>query len=218
MNKKFVLFFLIWFVVFGMYLTSNKQIFNKNKNTNLEETIKEEETLKKTYTLGDTGPAGGYIFYDKGSYSDGWRYLESAPASTEWRKKEWGSYKIKMGGTETDIGSGQSNTTRIVKWLNNHSEAGKAAQLCYTLVVENNGVTYSDWFLPSKDELYLIYTNLYLDGVGGFADSNIDHYWSSSEDDDDAAYYAWTQSFDDGDSDWVNYKNGACRVRAVRAF
>jgi len=217
MNKKFVLFFLIWFVVFGMYLTSNKQIFNKNKNANLEETIKEEETLKKTYTLGDTGPAGGIVFYGKGSYSDGWRYLETAPASTEWRKKEWGSYKIKMGGTETDIGSGQSNTTRIVKWLSNHSEAGKAAQLCDALVVENNGVTYSDWFLPSKDELYLIYTNLYLDGVGGFAGNNIDKYWSSSEDDDDA-YYAWVQSFGDGDQDWVNYKNGASRVRAVRAF
>ena len=156
-NKiKYILFFLIWLIVLGMYLTSNKQIFNKNKNANLEETIKEEETLKKTYTLGDTGPAGGIVFYGKGSYSDGWRYLETAPASTEWRKKEWGGYKIKMGGTETDIGSGQSNTTRIVKWLNNHSEAGKAAQLCDALVVENNGVTYSDWFLPSKDELYLI--------------------------------------------------------------
>jgi hypothetical protein len=25
------------------------------------------------------GPGSGYVFYDKGSYSDGWRYLESAP-------------------------------------------------------------------------------------------------------------------------------------------
>jgi len=27
------------------------------------------------------GPGGGYVFYDKGSYSDGWRYLESIPES-----------------------------------------------------------------------------------------------------------------------------------------
>ena len=35
---------------------------------------------KKEYKVGDIGPAGGYIFYDKGSYSNGWRYLEAAPA------------------------------------------------------------------------------------------------------------------------------------------
>ncbi|GHU33390.1 hypothetical protein FACS1894172_11810 [Spirochaetia bacterium] len=37
----------------------------------------------KVYVIGDTGPAGGLIFYDKGDYSDGWRYLEVAPVTTE---------------------------------------------------------------------------------------------------------------------------------------
>jgi len=36
-----------------------------------------------TYRIGDTGPAGGLIFYDKGNITGGWRYLEAAPASTE---------------------------------------------------------------------------------------------------------------------------------------
>ncbi|MCK9288468.1 MAG: hypothetical protein M0P29_12990, partial [Sphaerochaetaceae bacterium] len=40
-----------------------------------------EETT--TYHLGDTGPAGGYVFYDKDSYSDGWRYMELAPEDAE---------------------------------------------------------------------------------------------------------------------------------------
>jgi len=31
------------------------------------------------YHIGDTGPAGGIVFYDKGSYSNGWRYMEVAP-------------------------------------------------------------------------------------------------------------------------------------------
>ncbi|MHA1232832.1 MAG: hypothetical protein ACTSPQ_19565, partial [Candidatus Helarchaeota archaeon] len=72
--------------------------------------------LSPTTTVYGTGPAGGYIFYDKGSYSDGWRYLEAAPASTEWTGKEWGSYGTFIGGTETGIGTGQSNTNTIVTW------------------------------------------------------------------------------------------------------
>jgi hypothetical protein len=103
-------------------------------------------TPSLTYTVGDTGPAGGLIFYDKGSYSDGWRYLEAAPASTEWENKPWGSFDADfIGETEMEIGTGQSNTTTIVTWLNSHSETGKAAQLCDALVYGG----YSDWFLPS---------------------------------------------------------------------
>jgi len=35
----------------------------------------------KTFSVGDVGPAGGYVIYDKGSYSDGWRYLEVSPSN-----------------------------------------------------------------------------------------------------------------------------------------
>jgi hypothetical protein len=31
----------------------------------------------------DIGPSGGYVFYDKGNNSGGWRFLEAAPASSE---------------------------------------------------------------------------------------------------------------------------------------
>jgi len=164
------------------------------------------------YVLRDTGPAGGYIFYDKGSYfgifgSPSWRYLEAAPVSTEWTSIQWGSYGNWIGGTETGIGTGQNNTTKIVTWLNSHSETGCAAQLCNDLIVDG----YSDWFLPSKDELDLMYLNLKVSGVGGFADY---FYWSSSE---DGAYYAWPQNFG-----WVftfTYnKHTTLWVRAARAF
>ena len=164
-----------------------------------------------TYTVGDTGPAGGLIFYDKGSYSDGWRYLEAAPASTEWTNKDWGwgSNGTLIGGTEAEIGTGQSNTTKIVTWFNSHSETGSAAQLCDTLVYGG----YSDWFLPSRDELDLMYTDLHLQGVGGFAPS---HYWSSSEGD---AYHAWNQAFYTSyDNQYNDDKGSINQVRAIRAF
>jgi hypothetical protein len=170
------------------------------------------EEIAPPITIGDTGPAGGFIFYDKGSYSDGRQYLEAAPVSTEWTDKQWGSYGTEIEATGTGIGTGQSNTTKIVTWLNSQGEAGKAAQLCDALVVENNGGTYSDWFLPSFDELNLIYTNLKVSGVGGFVECI--YYWSSSECN---ANLAWSQYFCNG-SQGFNYKYYANRVRAVRAF
>ena len=36
-----------------------------------------------SYKVGDTGPAGGLVFYDKGDDSDGWQYLEAAPPDFE---------------------------------------------------------------------------------------------------------------------------------------
>jgi len=44
----------------------------------------------KAYKVGDTGPAGGIIFYDKGDNSDGWQYLEAAPPEFEF-EANWNS-------------------------------------------------------------------------------------------------------------------------------
>jgi hypothetical protein len=160
-----------------------------------------------TYSLRDTGPAGGYIFYDKGSYSDGWRYLEAAPVSTEWAGKIWGSYGTFIGGTETGIGTGRVNTNLIVAAISGETDC--AAQVCNALVYGG----YSDWFLPSKDELNLMYTNLKVFEVGGFT---VSAYFGSSEVD---AERACAQSFYDG---WqyggLIKDNRGVRSRAVRAF
>ena len=40
--------------------------------------------------IGKKGPASGIVFYDKGIVSDGWRYLEAAPANTEFNA-DWNS-------------------------------------------------------------------------------------------------------------------------------
>jgi uncharacterized repeat protein (TIGR02543 family) len=165
------------------------------------------------YSLRDIGPAGGLIFYVKGSYSGGWRYLEAAPATTEWTEKEWGKYETEVGVTAqgTDVGTGKANTMAIVAKLNEDPpDSDRAAQLCNDLEVVNSSVTYDDWFLPSKDELNLMYVNLHKEGVGGFAG----FYWSSSE---SYATTAWYQSFDNGNQTNTS-KNSTARVRAVRAF
>ena len=164
-----------------------------------------------THTVGDTGPAGGIVFYDKGSYSDGWRYLEAAPASTEWTNKPWGGFGTQVAMTGTDVGTGEANTLAIVTQYGGEepfeNRADYAAKLCADL--EYGGKT--DWFLPSKEELNLMYWNLHVEGLGGFASAN---YWSSSE---DVATSAWRHAFDNG-SQYGDLKDFSSRVRAARAF
>ena len=107
------------------------------------------------------------------------------------------------GGTGTAIGSGAANTNAII------AQNGAGVAYAAGLARACSGGGYSDWYLPSKDEL----NNLYLNqaAIGGFSP---DLYWSSSEYN---ANLAWFQSFDNGDQD-LNIKGDTGRVRAVRAF
>ena len=71
---------------------------------------------------------------------------------------------------------------------------------------------YSDWHLPSKEELKSVYVNLGQYGVGGFANN---YYWSSTEYNGNRD--AWKQFFSNGyqTDDRQGYE---FNVRAVRAF
>jgi len=163
----------------------------------------------ETYKIGDYGPAGGIVFYDKGIFSNGWRYLEAAPVETDFTAR-WGAYEKAVDGTSTVVGSGKRNTQFIIDRLKQLGEDGNAAQLCVSL--NFNG--YTDWFLPSKDELDLMYKNLKRNGLGGFRN---EWYWSSSQYDRDIA---WTQDFTNGrqGSGILFIKCLDWSVRAVRAF
>jgi len=158
------------------------------------------------YVLRDTGPAGGYIFYDKGSYSDGWRYLEAAPNDQSASGAKWGCYGTSISGADgTAVGTGEQNTIDIEAGC---IKAGTAADICANLSLGD----YVDWFLPSKDELNLMYTNLLAEGVGDFVFLAL--YWSSSEYN---ASSAWSQFF------YNSYQSNELkeltpRIRAVRAF
>ncbi len=142
---------------------------------------------------------GGIIAYidDTGKHG-----LIAAPedqsAGIPWHKGDY----MKTGATGTTIGTGKSNTEKIVQA---QGKGNYAAKLCYDLVLHG----YDDWYLPSINELEILYRNK--QAIGLFFNSC---YWSSSEDTDDAAWY---QYFNSGDRN-TNYKNDRCRVRAVRTF
>lgn len=168
---------------------------------------------KAYYNIGDTGPAGGLIFYINPNYeADGWKYLEAAPG--DWYDNNYdnwipwynGNYVV-TGATGNAIGTGMSNTQKIV---NIQGEGNYAAKLCSDMTQGD----FSDWFLPSKDELNLMYENLHLKGFGSFEHDN---YWSSSEGPEYSALSAWDQDFGSGVQSDRN-KVYDFRVRGVRAF
>lgn len=159
------------------------------------------------YVLRDIGPAGGYIFYDRGYYSYGWRYLEAAPVDQT--SRAWGTYNYTVSGADgIEIGTGQQNTLDIIA---GDVLLDKAADECANYSIVNGGIIYNDWFLPSKNELNLMYENLKVAGVGGFA---VYFYWSSSEGN---AEFVWGQFFGNGNQ-FSNFKFDTFRVRAIRAF
>ena len=143
-------------------------------------------TIAESYSIGDTGPSGGLVFYDKGNYSDGWQYLEAATVAQDqvnhsWELKymAWSNVTGTIVGTNTAVGTGQANTDTIIGQTG-HSKS--AAKICADFNYYNMDQikNYNDWFLPSKDELDLIYSNLYLGSHASEFDPTA-FYWSSSE-------------------------------------
>ena len=161
---------------------------------------------------GDTGPAGGFIFYVNPDHvSDGWKYLEAAPSDQSGGAK-WGCFRREVPGARgTAVGTGRQNTGDILAICD---EAGSAAYLCANLVL--NGI--GGWFLPSTDELVLMYENLRARGLGNFRDVGLlDNftYWASSQVSADMAAHV---DFPDLGRVHGDDKDFPRRVRAIRAF
>ena len=187
--------------------------------------ITEDTTLKAVwqteFKVGDIGPAGGYIFYDcdadnsdenNGAGPDnlkssdcGWRYLEAANSDLG-EKLMWYSY----GGNATyntlkGIGEGKNNTDKLKA---NGIANFPAADAC--LKYEGGG--YSDWFLPSLEEMKLMFTKLGKDQLDTFVKNS--SYWTSSEKGNGQTYRpAIGDSYDASDSYVVPYF-----VRPARSF
>lgn len=199
------------FIQYGLDCEEDYQLYvwAYNECEVSEVLIMNESTVDYSpYSIGDIGPAGGLIFYDKGACTDGWRYLEAAPEDVEIAVDTfgtpWGCHGVFICGTSVSVGSGDMNTEIITGACFDDMYAAKAAQN-----YSYNG--FDDWFLPSKDALNYIFINLVDNGLGDFSSAS---YWSSSE---DLSNNAWMQSFPSG-FQISNIKSDTRRVRAVRKF
>jgi hypothetical protein len=160
-----------------------------------------------TYSIGDTGPGCGIVFYDAGSVQSWGRYLEAAPNT--WYSGVADPTLAWLGGTyasvttSTDIGTGAANTTAMITQNSTAGMAGTASRAY-------DGGGLHDWFLPSQLELNQLYLRRSV--VGGL---NADYYRSSSQGPE--ASQAWVQSFINASqsSALKSYEYG---VRPVRAF
>jgi len=168
-------------------------------------------TLITTLSIGDTHQ-GGIIFYLDGNGGG----LIAAPTDQS-TGVLWGCYGTAITGADgTVIGTGNQNTIDIIAEC---TTTGIAAEICANLTL--NG--YSDWFLPSKNELNKMYLNigqgnaLGLGNIGGFATGILSSgYWSSTQRNANTNE-AWALFFDNGLP--INYtKWNSMIVRAVRSF
>jgi hypothetical protein len=97
---------------------------------------------------------------------------------------EWGCWSEYIDGAQgTEVGTGYQNTLDIIDancvlggYVNSFYTGVNAAQASINYQYDG----YSDWYLPSKDELDAIYTNIGpLSGnIGGFY---YDSYWGSTQ-------------------------------------
>jgi len=173
----------------------------------------------RQYKIGDMAQ-GGIVFYVDESGEHG-LVADTADISTgiQWYN---GAFKV-TNATGDGVGSGEMNTMLIIAQQTVDNTAGNfAALLCANLVRGS----YGDWYLPSKDELDLMWKNLHrfgcpneapdsspcLTALGGFA---IAFYWSSTE---VSSNDAWLLGFNGGFQSSFTKGDYFVRVRAVRAF
>lgn len=144
-----------------------------------------------------------YIFvYGDAGYVGGQTHGLIAAPSDQSTGIQWynGSYTT-TGVNGTAIGLGYANTNAIVA---SQGAGTYAAQLCDDLSLGG----YTDWWLPSKDEMLKVWNNRAL--IGGFNDGGV--YWTSSEYD---STDAWETNYTD---QRVFIKNATEFVRAIRSF
>ncbi len=149
---------------------------------------------------------GGIVFY---VYDNGQHGLIAATADQSPGIRWYGGTNTNTRARADGVGAGLKNTAIIIANQGPVDGNAFAATVCNEYSVTVAGVTYGDWYLPSKHELNLLFLQKTV--VGGFA---IDNYWSSSE---YANNFAWGQNFSIG-LQFDATKNSPYYVRAVRAF
>lgn len=165
-------------------------------------------TKKKLLAIGDTY-GGGKVAYlmqpGDTTYNANVQHGLIVSLADQADNAKWTNASVIVSCRSGSVGllTGSANTDSIIKY--NPSPITTAASIARA----HRGGNYADWYLPSRNELNILYMNRF--AIGGFANVN---YWSSTE---NGSAGAWLQGFDDG-YQFVNGKGYTAYVRAIRAF
>ena len=174
-----------------------------------------------TCAIGNVAPGGGYVFYVSPTVinvatgiSSGGIYLATAPQT--WGggsidpNASFGCGSTNIASTSDSVGSGAENTRLI--------NAGCAtAGIASRLAADSSAEGFTDWFIPSIDELTLIYNNLKLNSLSNLQSWN---YWSSTQGTtlSYGKYWWFGSGAVSGQTDKNNSAASNMYVRPIRAF
>jgi hypothetical protein len=158
-----------------------------------------------THYIGESY-GGGIVFY---VFDNGQHGLIAATSDQSDARWYGGSYTNTCARAD-GVGAGLKNTAIIIANQGPVDGNTFAARICNEYTVTVGGVTYGDWYLPSKHELNLMY--LQMEAIGNFEPSR---YWSSTE---VSSNYAWSQYFADGSQSSTVNKPSSGVVRPIRSF
>jgi hypothetical protein len=192
----------------------------KIKSNNIIKTMVKNCGTLENYEIGDVGPKGGIIGYKKSEYSNGWKYIEVA--TNDIVTEEWGCMNTSITNAEfNQIGTGLQNNYAIITKHNTLNNYYLNPSVCSNL---NNGTLASktainsmlnnskDWFIPSFNELKIIYTNLNNNSLVNFEHYN---YWTSTE---NGTQQAKTINLQTGIESLTNKNSNNIKTRVIRYF
>lgn len=171
-----------------------------------------------TYSVGDFAHGGIVFWVDETGQHGLVCAKQDQSTGVGWHAGTFGNTRAYGDG----LYAGEANTLIIIAAQVAIGDDGNtyAARICNELQLTESGNTYGDWYLPSREELALMYQNrasinatATANGGSSFVNA---FYWSSTEENN--TNYAWVHDYTSGSNSYISQKNTSHRVRAIRAF
>ena len=174
-----------------------------------------------TYAVGQFAHGGIVFWVDQTGYHGLVCTKIDLPRATNTNGTRWfgGTYSNTMAYGD-GVNAGDRNTSIIISSQSFGDGGTYCARQCNELVVDEGGISYGGWYLPSKTELQLIYQNRSVIDQTALANGGqafITGNW----------YYATSTEFNSSEAWAVNFSSGVAHrrdkfiptlVRAVRSF